>query len=229
MRRLPQVPTRYKNFTLPLITLLILLLLTVTLGRAIVGRLLGTRASIAQLQKEGELLVVKLDALSALGQDELARTSQSAVAAIPSESSTLFALAAIRELALSRGLDVSNLRVAEIPDLEKGGVKAVELNFDTQGGFFQTLGFLNDLGGSAPLMRVSKAKFSVSASSSLTKFTVVSAWGSLPKTVGKVTDPLQTLTSSEQEVLGRLTSLRRLSGVQTEAAPPQGRTNPFGF
>lgn len=229
MRRLPQVPIRYRNFTLPLITLLILLLLTATLGRAIVGRILGTRANILQLQKEGQLLAAKLDALSALSQDELARSSQNAVAALPSESSTLFALAAIRELALSRGLELSNLRVSEIADLEKGGVKAIELQFDTQAGFFQTLGFLNDLGGSAPIMRVSKAKFSVSAASSLTKFTVVSAWGSLPKTVGKVTDPLETLTSSEQEVLGRLTALRRLTGIQTEASPPQGRTNPFGF
>ena len=117
----------------------------------------------------------------------------------------------------------------EIPDLEKGGVKAGELQFETQGGFFQTLGLLNDLSGTAPLLRVSKVKFSVSASSSLAKFTVVSAWGSLPKTVGKVTDPLETLNASEQEVLGRLNNLRQLTGAGAQASPPQGRTNPFAF
>lgn len=229
MRRLPVVPTQYKNFALPVATVLVLFLLTFTLGRGIVGKIFDTRRAIAQLQKEGELLAAKLDTLSSINQEEIARNSQNAVSAIPSESSTLFALASIRGLALSRDLEISSLRVTEFGDLEKGGVKAIELSFETQGGFFQTLGFLNDLGSSAPLVRVSKVKFSVSASSSLTKFAVISAWGPLPKTVGKVTDHLETLTSSEQEILGKLAGLRRLSGVQAEAAPPQGRTNPFGF
>ncbi len=229
MRRLPVVPTRYKSFVLPALAFLILLLLTITLGRAIVGGIFATRANISQLKKEGKILSAKLDTLSSLNQDEMARASQNAIAAIPSESSTLFAVASLRELARARDLELGSLRVAEIADLEKGGVKAVELQFDTQGGFFQTLGLLNDLSGTAPLLRVSKAKFNVSGGSSSTKFTVISAWGSLPKTVGKITDPLETLTASEQELLGRLNNLRRLSGAPTEASPPQGRTNPFAF
>lgn len=223
----------YKPVAGPALVLVIVLILSLTLGRFLVGRLFETREKIAEVKKQNEVLNAKLAILESLGTGTLSQELEVAVQAIPSSDSTLFALATIRQLANERNLVINNLRVVATDiggEKRPGQIRKVELRFDLQGGIIPTISFLDELRNSAPLMKVTKVRSTISGASSLTNFSILSSWSPLPESIGKVDDPVQTLSSEEQRLLTGMTGLRPPQGVEPVVpAPPQGRENPFAF
>lgn len=229
-RMLPLRYAKYQPVIGPVIVLLVLLVLSLTLGNFLWGRLSTVRQELQAEKKRNAALSAKLDILEGLNQGQLESLLSSATAAIPSSDSTLFALSSIRQKAQDRAVSLANLRVIVREETsKKREAKSVEMRFDIQGGLVPTITFLNDLRNTAPLTKVSKIRLSVSGGSVLANVSLLSFWGPLPEKLGKVEDPIETLTGAEEELLTRLSELELPAGRQIVPAPPQGRENPFAF
>lgn len=224
---------QYRPVLGPALVLLVVLVLSLTLGRFLVGRLFETRQRITEVSGKNEILETKLSTLQGLSAGTLSQELEVAVRAIPSSDSTLFALATIRQLANERNLTINNLRVlATDPEGKKrpGQIRKVELRFDLQGGLAPTISFLDELRGSSPLAKVIKVRSTVSGASALTNLSVLSSWSPLPEDIGKVFSAVQTLSGEEQRLLSEMTGLRPPQGVEpVTPSAPQGRENPFAF
>lgn len=222
---------QYRPVVAPILVLLVILLLSFTLGRFLWGRVSQVRDDLGNERQKNEALTNKLQILESLDERRLEGQLQDALSAIPSKDATLFTLSSIRENASRRNLALNNLRLIsrERSDKELKGAKMVELRLDVQGGLFPTLSLLQDLRASAPLTRASRVRFVVSGTSALANLTVLSFWGALPEKVGKVEDPIVQLTSAEEELLREFGNLSVQEGREVVPAPPQGRENPFAF
>lgn len=221
----------YRPVIGPLLVLLVIFVLSFTLGRALWTRVLETRDELKSAQARRQVLEEKVLSLQGLSEQSLRDRFRQATLAIPGEDPTLFALATIRELATEQNLAVNNLRIItrEGSGEEFKGVKAVELRFDLEGGLLPTLAFLSNLRESAPLMRVTEVRFVVSGVASLANLKVLSVWGPLPESIGKLDTPVELLSSAETELLERLAELRKPEIGEIVPSPPQGRENPFAF
>lgn len=224
---------QYRPVLGPALVLSLVLLLSLTLGRFLVDRLLATREQIGKVGRQNELLEGKLVTLQSLNQGSLTQDFELAIQAIPSSDSTLFSLATIRQLTNDRSLTINNLRIIGTDPGENkkvGEMRKVELRFDIQGGLTPTVSFLDELRKSAPLMKVVRVRSTISGSAALTNLSILSSWSPLPETIGKVDDPLQTISQDEKNILSQLGQLRPPQGVGLVIpAAPQGRENPFAF
>lgn len=228
-RRIPIRYQQYKPLWVPVVVILLVIVLSLTLGRVLLGRVIQENRAIEEARQRQEGLSKKLDTLGNLNQEELQARLKAATTAVPSESPSLFAISALRKLATNRNLTINNLRFQAREETKKGALQSISITFDVDGGLLPSVFFLNDLRSSAPIVRVTRVKFNVSGSSALVNLQITAPWSALPTQLGRVDEPIQNLTSEEEEVLGRLEALRRPEISQVVPAPPQGRDNPFAF
>lgn len=216
---------RYKPLIVPFAVIIVVFILTVTLGRLMFDNLEKVRANIGTLSQNNEVLTGKQDLLSALSQESLSNQAQNSLNAIPGESPSLFALSTVRETAISRGLTIVDVHVST-------GIAAnqVELSTTLEGGIIPTLLFIADTRAVTPLMRVSKLEFGGKEEViPKARLTVVASWAPVPKSLSKPEDPLEGLSQAELEVLNKLNQLKRPSGGQFTPQVGTGRQNPFEF
>jgi len=217
-----------KLFYLPILTVLVVVSLSLSLGKILVSQINEKRANISNLDKSNTALAEKLNLLSSLDEDLLAKQAKEALSAVPSQDSSLNALSTIRNLALTNSLFLSDLEFINV-DKKGTGPQTAKLSFDTQGGLFQALELLDQLSRHIPVMAVPTIRLTVSGGSALARFEVASLWAPLPDTLGDVDAPIEVLNSREQDILGQLRKLEKTGVSDVEAAPPQGRQNPFAF
>lgn len=220
---------QYKPLVVPILIFVVVLALSATIGRLLVGRVLETRQELDQARKTNASLTSKLENLQNLSRGELESQLGDAINAIPPSEPTLFALARLRDLAGDLGINISNFRVSAVGGTRGENFKSVEIRLDLQGNISSMFTLLDRIRNSAPLMRVSEVKIFASANTTVANISISSAWSPLPTRLGKIEDPVQTLTVREEEVLVELRALERTIGFEGAYAPPQGRTNPFGF
>lgn len=219
---------RYKPFILPLVTFIVVVSLTATVGRFALNKIFETRDQIKELEGKNKLLEAKKVVLSGVNIEEIKKQVKTAVLAVPSENPSIFVLSSIRGQAQEGGLVISNFKVAEKEEAKKTA-RAVEVSFDLQGSIFSTLSFLKAVENSSPLTKLTNIKFTVSGAQALTKVTATTAWAPLPGELGKTESPLEPVTSAEQELLGKLAGLRQPSLGQVPLSPPAGKADPFAF
>lgn len=223
------LPIKYRPFVVPLAALVLITVLTLTLGKFGYQKIIETRENIKDLETKNRTLEEKKNILANLNNTDLKKQVKDSVAAVPGDNPSVFALSTIRTLAIENGLTVSNFRVSEAEDPKLAGKRAVQVSFDLQGSFFSTISFLKTLQNSVPLTKTTDIKFSVSGITSLTKIVAVSSWGLLPKDLRKTESQVETLTSADQELLGKLGNLRTLSVSEVSGSPPAGKADPFAF
>lgn len=218
---------KLQGFVFPLITLVIIVGLSVTIGKAMVARVFEIRDTINLLNTKNAILGTKKQTLNALNKDELTRGVKAATQAIPDEGPVLPAFVAIRSVALSKGLQVNNVRFSGSVDTSTN-LKIINFTFDTQGTLQATIGFLRDIKNTAPLIRVQKVKFAVNENNVSGSITVHSMWEPLPETYGRVDDPIDVLGQAEKELLQKMTELTKAT-TNAPSTGAVGRKNPFSY
>lgn len=228
MRILTHIPLKYRPLIFPSLILIIVVFLTLTLGRFTFNQIIEARENIKQLEEKNKALENKKNILSSLNTGELDRDVKTTVLAVPADNPSIFALSAIRGLALENGLSVSTFKVTEREE-GKGKGRSVELTFDTSGSIFSTMSFLKIIQSSAPLIKITNVQFTVTGGSSLTRVTAVTFWGSLPTQLGQVDTPVQGLNDSERELLRKLGELKQPEISEVVPSQTGGKENPFAF
>lgn len=229
MRFNQSIPIKYRPFAMPLAVLALITVLTLTLGRFAYQKIVNARENIKDLETKNRTLEEKKNILANLSSTDLKKEVKDSVAAVPGDNPSVFALSTIRILAQENGLAVSDFHVSEAEDQKLVGKRAVQIAFDIQGSFFSTISFLKTLQNSVPLTKVTDIKFSVSGITALAKIVAVSSWGLLPKDLGKTESPVETLTSADQELLGKLGNFRAPFAGEVSESPPAGKADPFAF
>lgn len=216
---------RYKPLLVPFAVIIVVFVLTLTLGRLMFDNLDKVRANIGTLSQNNETLTGKQELLDTLSQTDLQAQAQSSLNAVPAESPSLFALSTIRETAISRGLTVIDVRVST-----GSAPNQVELSVTFEGGIIPTLLFIADTRIATPLMRVSKLEFGGKEEIiPKARLTIAASWAPVPKSLGKPEDPLEGLSQAEIEVLNKLNQLKNPPGGQFVPEVGTGRQNPFEF
>lgn len=221
-------PARYRPLILPLISLSAIILLTFTLGRFIFGRIIEVRKDTEELGTKNRMLESKLTTLSGLEAGKLEQEIKTAVLAVPADNPSIFALSTIRSIAQESGLAISNFRVGEKQEGE-GSDRNIEMGFSLQGSGFSVFSFVKTLQNAAPLMRVTGFDVSVSGSEFSANISLLSSWRSLPKELGKTESPLEAISQAEQELLQKLSQLRKSLIGEVSASAPAGKEDPFAF
>lgn len=221
-------PQKYKPFLLPVLTLVIIVILSLTLGKFLLGKVFETRTQISELQEKNKSLEAKEQLLSRSGSEGLKQQVSAAVAAIPSENSSLFLLSTIRALTNESGLQISDFGIREDQDVKQGS-RLVQARLDLQGSIFSALSFLGAIQNSAPLVKVTSLNFTLSGVNILAKVTVVSSWSPLPSELSRVDSPIEGLSNPEQELLGKLSQLRMPRITEVLTSQPAGKPDPFAF
>lgn len=217
-----------RSFLLPVATFIILVGLSATVGRTIVNLLLEAKDSIGELTAKNETLTAKKQILSSLDKEELVRNVQSSTRAFPNEGPILPAFVAIRSTALSKGIQLNNVRFSGSKD-NVTNLQAVNFSFDTRGTLQASIDFLREIKKIAPLMRVQKVKFAVNQDSVSGSIVVSSLWEPLPETFGKVDDAISTIEAAEKELLSKMADLKSVTTSAPSSGPVGGRKNPFSF
>lgn len=192
-------------------------------------RLNQIRAQIGVFELQNALLTSKKGILASLDNTSLKEQATVAVSAVPSRNPSIFALSSIRSLTIENGLSVANFRIAESEIPENKAGRSIDLSFEIQGDLFGTLSFLRAIQNSAPLMRITSLRFSVSGITALTKITAVTTWSFLPQELDNTEAPIENLTNAERELLQKIGGLRLSSVSELTVSPPAGREDPFNF
>lgn len=219
------IPRKYRVFVLPSLVLVVIVLLSATFGKIMVDDFLKKRDEIEVLTKKVAILSSKRDLLSSLNKDILARQAQVGLSAVPSENSTLLALASIRTLASLSGVSVEDFKVRES---ETKGASEVGFDFSFKGPFDGILFFLKRLRSLAPLTKITGIEITASGFGANLEVGLISVWSVLAEELPLVDTPVDNLSSAESELLKTLESLtssRGASGVTPLS--PEGRANPF--
>lgn len=225
------LPAKYKpfgSFVLPVVVLLVVGILSATFVKSMVLAILETRANIAQLGKDREILIAKREILSSADLPTLSVDAQVSVLAVPDRDSTLSSVSSIRALAFEKNLQISDLKVGAGGTADARGSS---LSFQLDGQLFSAMSFLRELARIAPIVRVTAVDLSSSGGIVSTELDLSSFWAELPRALPPASEELYGLSGTELEVLRELKSLRGRAVVATSpgvvAAKPAGKTNPF--
>jgi Tfp pilus assembly protein PilO len=229
------IPFKYRVFTLPIVTLLIIVVLSLTVGKYMVDSIFSTREELDGLAQKTQTLQAKNNLLSTVDKQQIKAEAEAVVTAVPSQTPSLPSLATIRSLVAQRGLTLTTFAVSEGAE-SKQGTRSVMMDISLYGGLEAVVGFSNDIKNYSPLMKISNANISLGAGSDASgRFTIVSAWAPLPQSLGKAETPLDPIKNNEQQIIDQLKSLkiaetiRVSSSSATAAIPNPNRVNPFEF
>lgn len=222
------IPGKYKPFLLSILTFVVILVLSLTLGRFLVDKVFETRQKNAELQDKNKLLEGKGTVLASLDSEGLKKQVNIASSASPGENPSVFVLSQIRTIAAENGLLVSSFQIGESQEPQKTG-RVVAATANVEGSIFSIISFLRTIEGSTPLMKITDMKLTLSGGSVLAKVTVVSSWNPLPQELGKVDFPISGISGTEQELLGKLSGLRLPQISQSPVGQPAGKPDPFAF
>lgn len=224
------VPPGYEPLVAPVLTMIVVIVLSVSVAYPIYQRIQKVRAEISQVEKSVNVLEEKASLLSSAQKSTLSEQAENVLTGLPGADPSLSALSTIRITAVAQGFTLRSIGVTGLGG-GKETLNTVNVNFEITGLLDQTLQFLSRLNETAPLMRVTTVEMTNSGDGrAFTGATVVVFWGPLPKTLGKVDAPLELLKQDEETLLNTLSNLQVQSLVQVVPSPPQtGRTNPFGL
>jgi hypothetical protein len=223
-----KIPAKYRAFILPVITVIVIVALSATVGNYLVNNIINTNSDLESLKIENAALTSKFQVLSSVDQSGLSSQVNNAVDAIPAKPSTLPALASLRSFAAQRSLDLSGFTVKDSNDL-KSNARSIQIDISVTGNEENILGLLNDLKSASPLMKVSSVNLHNNESDSRATVTVLSYWGPLPTSLGKPNSPIEGLKNNEEEQLESLQGLKKPQTGTLTPSNPQGKENPFAF
>lgn len=226
---LHKIPARYRPLLLPIATLLIIVGLSLTLGRYEVLNIIDAKNAMDKLSQENKTLTAKAQVLSSQNQSQLTEEVKSAVEAIPVKSSTLPAIAAMRSFASQRNLDLTNFTVLSQGDSKKISSSTVEISAVVTGRREDILLFLNDLRNTAPLIQTSSVSIINLDDGVRANVKLLSYWSPLPETLGKPDQTVEALKKNEEEQIKNFQDLKRPEGGVLVPAKPQGKENPFSL
>lgn len=219
-----KIPLAYQPFVLPALIFLAIFVLSLFGGQFILGKIGEEQVKIEELANTNTKLEAKKTVLAGLDKQTLLTQTQAAVSAVPGESPALPALSTANTLATEQNVQLTDFRVNTKSDKKAA---SAELTLNTEGSLPGTIDYLNDLKGTAPLVKIQEIAATVQGGVARTKITLLSLWSPLPTNLGKSEAPLEPISQADSQIVQKLVDLKKPSGKAVSESKPQGRTNPF--
>lgn len=211
--------------SIPFLLLVVLVVLVFISYKVLFPRIQKERDDLLSNKNNEETLTQKQKVLSSFSSQAETYVGPTVVA-VPEQNSSLMMVSQIKNLAATRLLSLSNLKIgALIPD--KNGLSKVQLQFDLDGDLLQSTAFVRDLEGVAPIANIEKIK--VSQVTDISRVTVgVNVYSApFPTKLPALTEAVTDLTDKEKETLAKITNLIQPVFSQISPLAPQSRPNPF--
>lgn len=219
-----KIPVTYKPFIVPVVGLVLILVLSLTLGQYIWAKIGEEQQKIADLKARNAQLATKANLLAQQDRQLLLSRTQAALNAVPADSPALLALASANNLAGQKGVRLTDFRVTEKKEQKAA---TIELTLNLEGTLASSLAFLTSMKSTAPLVRVSEIRSTLAEGLARTRLTLAAIWSPLPSDLGSPESPVDALTRPEEEIADKFTQLKQPTSEVIEASPPEGRANPF--
>lgn len=205
---------------------LVIIFLFFIVGQFGFGKISDIQTQIQTAQTQANILNQKIQTLNNISQNG-AKLSNVASNAMPDSNPDLAVIGQLQLLASTSGLGITQLKAGS-PGVDASGLSDVEITFDLSGPWPGIESFLKGISTIAPITLIDKIKISEqSVNSSNDIISVKSFWAPYPKKVPAVTEAIQGLTPSEQQILQTVSALTQPASINLPAVSNGGRSDPF--
>lgn len=225
-----RIPTIYKPYLLPVGIFITIVVLSATLGKYGFDNIFVVRDQIANLTKENSNLEAKIELLNSLNDQKLTTQATAVLDAVPTSSSTLPALLALRTIASSHQVDLPSFSVLLSTGSKKSIGKTVEIKADLLGSRENVLETIKNIRGTTPLMRLENVSVAAREANVVkANLTIISIWSPLPVSLGKAETTVDKLKGDDEEVISKLIQLKKPEGGVVVPYPAVGKEDPFNY
>jgi hypothetical protein len=219
------IPENVKQVITAAAPILVVIVLFLIVGKFGISKVIKVQSEIKSAQKVEKTLTQKLNLLKTLSAD-ISLKSGFVTTAVPDSNPSLATISQMKTLAVENGVVLSGIKSSGGAQ-GSSGLNESLVNFSIEGARAQVFVFLDGLANISPITVADKVRFSETAGLVKADLSVKSYWAPYPKTIPSVTTPIVDLTSSEKNILTRVSSLTQpiFVGIQ-----PSGEVNlsPFG-
>ncbi len=212
---------------LPRILIILAIIVLVALStRFILDKLNSGQAEEDTAKSEEADLTRKFKSLSALQGENFPTGSVSA--AIPNDNSSFLAISQLEQVAAENSVILSSTRVG--PESSGSGTFHSDINLEVEAPFAKIAAFVKSISQVAPLMRVKSVKSLQVKETNQATIIVATYWAPFPTQLPPISKELLGPTDAEQEMLTKLSSLKKPAFEQTVTPqPPTSRVDPFSI
>lgn len=228
---------KYEQLTIPIISVLFVLVLTALVVVPQFSNLLADKKQINQLKEELANLDKKSQVLANLDAAELNIKTEKLYRAIPADQDLAYYILAIRSMARRSGVQFTGIDLGKI-SISKAAVKTksknrlaadntVQLAVMLKGQLQQLKEYLNQIETSIPLVIINEFSFSQAAEGGniLSAKLVLDFYFLLdPDSLGKLTDPVSVITAADNLEFERIDGLSEPEVISLPRVPV-GNTN----
>jgi len=210
----------------PLIIITVVLLLSLLVGKngfSQVSRLLKeeNEARVAESALQDKLAVLREVEGESNGAD-------ATVIALPKGNPAALVISNLRLLSKEKEITFEEFSASSTQKKETFSNMTLDLSTSNKD-YFAFVGFIKDFQDYAPITSLNSLEASYNKDRDLFSgdLELVFYWSPLPRVIPKITDPIVRLSGDEEEVLAKLTELKRPLFVNLDAVAPKERETPF--
>lgn len=148
--------------------------------------------------------------------------------ALPDYNPSLFVLSQIKEMARSENANIGDLSFSGFNTAEKG-ISSIKFTMDVSGERRDVIDFIRTTMLVAPIIKLDTVELNLKDERADASLLAQSYWKVLPTELGKITNPIEKLTSEEVEVLEATTQLKPPIFDDVTPSGPYVRSNPFSL
>lgn len=222
MKNLPENVRLIINSVLPLLVVSLLFVFSAKFG---IAKISDVRGQISAANNDKATLTQKLNLLQSVSTT-VGPVSKASASALPDKNTSLIVFSQVKTLAVEGGISITNIKSgAEIKDAS--GLSRVDITFDAEAPRPAIIAFLTSFDKIAPIVLVDQIKLSESAGTTRANVVLKSFWAPFPSKLPTLTDKITDLTTSETDVLNRVTALTPPQFLEVPAAQAGGKVDPF--
>lgn len=219
------LPPDIKSILPTIIILLVLLVVGFNLIRIGWGQISKQALRLKNLRHEETVLIEKQSVLSEIQEDILAQADM-ALQVLPDQNPSLAIISQIKSLAFERGISLTKISSGAETEPENGFSK-VDIAVEMQAIPSTIMDFIVTLKKIAPLVNVSKVNLTGSEGSTQATLTITGYWSQLPSEIASVSDPINSLTAEETDLLNEFSGRIFPTFVVNAPEAPTLRESPF--
>lgn len=221
------IPANLQALLVPASLLGILAVLTVFALNFGLGKISGQRDELAINDKNENSLKDKLTILNQAAVS-IGRFVDSSSVAVPSENPAFLVLSQLKILGNGKSVLLSGFKVSA-PINDEGSLSRIDIGFDVDGTTESVFGFLNSISTFMPITTMQKVKISQTAGAMRASVSLQAYWAPFPASLPKLTEPLKELSTEDNQLLTKLSSLTPPVFGEIVPTASSGRLDPFSF
>ncbi|MBI3443680.1 hypothetical protein HY008_03335 [Candidatus Woesebacteria bacterium] len=216
--------------TSPLLTLLILIVLSIVASRVLFEKITDLRVKLDELRQEETGIQEKLSILES-ERSIVGPFSDRILTVFPSKNPSLIVISQLKNQASRMNLEISEIKVGSESE-RQNGIFAANISFVMEGESPIILNFLKNISKNAPITKIDKVQIGISDLGNLPTATVLlsSFWSPLPQTIPNISQRVDQLTTEDKSILN---SISNLNLPPFSELPPSAsafsRPDPFSY